>query len=99
MRISGLTALTATPGSYALTLNLAGVEDTAGMKGSQSGTRTWLRKGANTAPQLGAIADRRVSPEALLVFTNIATDLDKPGDQLTFALGPGAPAGSSARSR
>src|SRR6185369_15393382 len=42
MRISGLTALTATPGSYALTLNLTGVEDTAGMKGAQSVTRTWL---------------------------------------------------------
>lgn len=93
-RISGLGTLTDAPGSYSFSLNLSGVEDAAGVKGEGNVTRTWLRKGSNTAPQLAAIVDRRVSPETLLTLTNRVTDIDKPGDLLGFALGPGAPAGA-----
>jgi len=45
----------------------------------------------NDAPELAALADRVVHAGMLIQFTNTATDIDLPANELTFSLGAGAP--------
>lgn len=49
----------------------------------------------NSAPVLPAIGNKSIAEGALLAFAATATDEDLPAQQLTFRLGPGAPAGAS----
>ncbi len=58
-RIAGLSGLTTTQGNYQLAVNLAGVMDTAGNSGSNSGSDSWT---VDTSPPLPA-TNRRVSPD------------------------------------
>ncbi|MCW5556084.1 MAG: hypothetical protein KIS67_28500 [Verrucomicrobiae bacterium] len=50
---------------------------------------------SNTPPVLAPIASFTVAEGALLTFTNVASDVDLPAQQLTFSLGAGAPAGAA----
>ncbi len=52
-------------------------------------------RAVNTVPQLAAIPDYVIKEGQRLVITNLATDVDLPPQQLTFALGPGAPAAAT----
>jgi hypothetical protein len=49
---------------------------------------------ANSAPVLAPVSDRVARPGETLTFTASATDAESPPQQLTFALGAGAPAGA-----
>lgn len=50
---------------------------------------------SNQAPVLAAIADRIVHAGTLVMFTNFASDVDQPTNNLSFSLDPGAVSGSS----
>lgn len=50
---------------------------------------------SNTPPVLASIPNFTVAEGALLTFTNAASDVDLPAQQLTFSLGVGAPAGAA----
>src|SRR6185369_8008746 len=50
---------------------------------------------SHTPPKLAAITNRTIAEGVLLTFTNLASDLDLPPQQLTFTFGPGAPAGAA----
>lgn len=52
-------------------------------------------KAVNHAPVLAPIADVTIPEGRLLTFTNVVSDADLPFQQLTFSLGPDAPAGAS----
>ncbi|HNT15032.1 MAG TPA: CARDB domain-containing protein [Verrucomicrobiota bacterium] len=60
-------------------------------------TQTFLVvvKAINHAPLLAPITDVVIPEGQLLTFTNVVTDADLPAQQLTFSLGPNAPAGAS----
>jgi len=94
-RLGGLAGLTDATGAYQLTLNLAGVQDTAGNAGNGSVTETWTHAGSNTPPVIATIPNKTIGPEQLLSFTISVTDTDLPPQTLTFNLDPGAPAGAS----
>lgn len=94
-RINGLATITEPGGLYTLTVEMAGVEDIAGNKGSGPVTETWRRIGENTAPVLDPITDRIVAAESLLSITAKATDTDIPANKLTYSLLPGAPSGAA----
>ncbi|MBM3881392.1 MAG: hypothetical protein FJ387_16980, partial [Verrucomicrobia bacterium] len=49
----------------------------------------------NEPPQLAPIPDVTVGEGAVLTFTSVATDADRPAQQLSFSLEPGAPPGAS----
>lgn len=49
----------------------------------------------NQPPFLAPIPDRIVTEGTFLVFTNLASDLDLPPQQLAFSLAPGAPEGAT----
>jgi hypothetical protein len=49
----------------------------------------------NSAPVVTAVSDQSASEHTLFTFTPSATDADLPPNQLTWSLGPGAPAGMS----
>jgi hypothetical protein len=51
--------------------------------------------GANTPPQLGAIADQTIRLGQTVAFTASASDSDQPPQTLTYSLLPGAPSGAS----
>jgi outer membrane protein assembly factor BamB len=50
---------------------------------------------ANQLPALAPIADRMIGAGATLSFTNVASDPDQPGQQLTFSLAVSAPTGAT----
>lgn len=50
---------------------------------------------SNTAPVLGAVADRVIHAGTLVLFTNVASDADVPANTLTFSFDNGAPAAAS----
>ncbi len=50
--------------------------------------------GPNQAPSLTTITNRIVNANSILSFTNSATDLDFPANNLSFSLDPGAPSGA-----
>ncbi|MBE0545906.1 MAG: pre-peptidase C-terminal domain-containing protein, partial [Verrucomicrobia bacterium] len=50
---------------------------------------------SNTPPVLAPIPNFTIAEGALLTFTNAASDVDLPAQQLTFSLGAGAPAGAA----
>jgi hypothetical protein len=94
-RVSNLAALNTQPGSYQLSLNLAGIEDLAGNLGTNMAVRSWLVQGESTnrPPVLDVVTNRFVNEGSRLVITNSVTDPD--GDLLAFSLGAGAPAGAA----
>jgi hypothetical protein len=50
---------------------------------------------SNTPPTLAAIENVTLPETVLLTFTNVASDIDLPVQQLTWSLGAGAPLGAS----
>lgn len=62
---------------------------------SSTGSVTIIIREVNTPPSLAPIIDRRGSEGQLVTFTNTASDLDIPAQNLSFSLGSGAPAGTS----
>jgi hypothetical protein len=49
----------------------------------------------NSAPTLAGIADRTIHAGSIVMFTNIASDLDVPANAITFSLDSGAPFNAS----
>ncbi len=96
-RLENLTTLNLIPGDYALTLNLASIEDLAGNRGSGVLSESWtvLTSAPNRPPVLTVITNRSVPEGALLRLQAEATDPDSPAQTLTYILGAGAPSGSS----
>jgi hypothetical protein len=93
-RITGLTPLTASPGSYQLRVNLDGWTDFAGNTLSGVLTQAWavVPPSSNLPPTLAALEPLILREGQTLRVTNRATDPN--GDALTFSLDPGAPVGA-----
>jgi hypothetical protein len=79
------------PGGYRISLV---VSDSAAPAASVTNTFTVTVREANSAPSVGAVADRTVDEGSALAFTVTATDLDLPAQTLAFSLQT-APAGAT----
>jgi hypothetical protein len=73
------------------------VQDVAGNFGSGDLTQVWSidTTPTNHTPTLTIVTNRIISEGTKLVITNTASDIDLPTQQLTFALGAGAPEGAA----
>ncbi|HMO66506.1 MAG TPA: putative Ig domain-containing protein, partial [Verrucomicrobiota bacterium] len=71
------------PGSYSITVGA-----TEAGPGGLTGTLTFsiVVNEQNTAPTLGPIPDFTVADGSLVIFTNVAADVDRPAQKLTFTL-------------
>lgn len=80
------------PGSYLVTVSATEVGP-GGLTGTLAFSIVVNEK--NTAPTLEPIPDFTVADGSLVIFTNVAADVDRPAQKLTFTLDPGAPADAS----
>ena len=92
-RVANLSNLTATVGTYVMTLHGASVQDLAGNAVQSDVSAAWEVQ-SNHPPVLAPIANRTINEGFPLTITNAATDPDVPPQTLTFTLGAGAPAGA-----
>jgi hypothetical protein len=92
---TGLLAWTPQP-SQANTTNLitVTVSDNGTPSLSASETFSIIVVSGNHAPSLAAIGNQSINVLQQLIFTNSATDSDRPAQVLTFSLDPGSPAGT-----
>jgi hypothetical protein len=91
--VTNLAALTATPGNYQLTLNLAGVRDLAGNAGKAFVSTGWQTVSPNQPPVITQEPD--AFTQAGAVFQRLIVATDPEGNAIQFSLGAGAPAGAS----
>jgi hypothetical protein len=92
-RVANVSNLTATVGTYLLTLHGAAVQDLAGNAVLSDVSASWVVQ-SNQPPVLDPIANRTINEGFPLTITNAATDPDVPPQILTFTLGARAPAGA-----
>jgi Lectin C-type domain/Bacterial pre-peptidase C-terminal domain/CARDB len=95
-RLGNLSALNTQPGEYALTLDLAGVQDVAGNPGLGQLVQTWTLQipTTNHPPIVGVITNRTINEGFTLTIPVQASDSDIPSQLLTYVLQSGAPAGA-----
>jgi hypothetical protein len=90
--VTGLTAPTTPIGSYQLTLNLAGIQDLAGNSSARTVSMSWLNVPANQPPVI--VQEPNLTAQPGQPFQRQIQATDPEGNDFTFSLAPGAPAGA-----